>query len=213
MRARLLVGLGASVLVVTLATSWPHHGGRLTAAGAAPSRPASATAPPTPPNPTATPTAEGARAAALAYLAAGPALAAGDVDQAVATQRAMATAAAGDQLAAGLRSQRAALAEAFGPRPLRWWVAPLATRVTTNGPEEAEVAIWYVSVLAAGDQAPFEQWRLVRLQLAWEDGAWKVAGEHDGAGPRPGVLPRPEPSTAAELAAATEGFEPAAAQS
>lgn len=151
--------------------------------------------------------ADGATNAALAYLAAGPSLAAMDEDEAVAAQRAMAAASAADELAAGLRDQRAALVEGFGPGPLRWWVAPLATSVTPQGPDAAEVSIWYVSVVAPAGRPPYEDWRLARTGLVWEGGTWRVASEHDGPGPRPGVLARPEPSSPAELAGALAGFE------
>lgn len=151
--------------------------------------------------------AEGATDAALAYLAAGPSLATMDEHEAVAAQRAMAAASAADELAASLRDQRAALVEGFGPGPLRWWVAPLATSVTPQGPDTAEVSIWYVSVVAPAGRPPYEDWRLARIGLVWEGGAWRVAYEHDGPGPRPGVLARPESSTPAELAGALAGFE------
>lgn len=151
--------------------------------------------------------AEGATDAALAYLAAGPSLATMDEHEAVAAQRAMAAASAADELAAGLRAQRAALVDGFGLGPLRWWVAPLATSVTTDGPDAAEVTIWYVSVVAPSGRPTYEDWRLARTRLVWEGETWRVASEHDGPGPRPGVLARPEPSSPAELAGALAGFE------
>ncbi len=151
--------------------------------------------------------ADGAADAALAYLAAGPSLATMDEREAVAVQRAMAASSAADELVAGLRAQRASLVDGFGPGPLRWWVAPLATSVTLGGPDTAEASVWYVSVVAPAGRPPYEDWRLARTELVWEDGTWRVASEHDGPGPRPGVLARPEPSSPAEMAGTLAGFE------
>ncbi|MGH9151481.1 MAG: hypothetical protein ACRD03_03535 [Acidimicrobiales bacterium] len=208
----------ASVVVVTVALARHHDTDRTPATGPTPPAPRPASPPPGPPEPATDDLAswastgfahdaEGATGAALAYLAAGPSLAAMDEHEAVATQRAMAAASAADELAAGLRDQRTALVEGFGPGPLRWWVAPLATSVTTSGPDAAEVSIWYVSVVAPAGRPTYEDWRLARTRLVWEGGTWRVASEHDGPGPRPGVLARPEPSSPAELAGALAGFE------
>lgn len=203
----------AAVIAVALAR---HDGGSATSPvplRQAPRSEPSAVSAPSPASPTTSavaPTfahdADGARATALAYLAAGPSIAAMDENDAVAAQRAMASATAADDLATSLRDQRAALVEGFGPGPLRWWVAPLATSVAGRGPDAAEVSIWYVSVVAPPGRPPYEDWRLARTGLVWEAGTWRVASEHDGPGPRPGVLARPEPSSPAELTGALAGF-------
>lgn len=215
---RLLAAAGAATAVVIAVTVVRHDdAGRATPAvpvqQARTQSGPSAVSTPSPASPTAlaaTPTfghdADGARAAALAYLAAGPSLATMDEDDAVAAQRAMASANTADELATNLRDERAALVEGFGPGRLRWWVAPLATSVAAQSPDAAEVSIWYVSVVAPAGRPPYEDWRLARTGLVWEASTWKVAAEHDGPGPRPGVMARPEPSSPAELTGALAGF-------
>lgn len=220
----LAVACVASVVVIAVALARHHDTERTTPT--VPTRPAPrpAPAPPATPAPTTgdpagrastrfAHDADGATDAALAYLAAAPSLAAMDEHEAVAAQRGMAAASAADELAASLRDQRAALVDGFGPGRLRWWVAPLATSVTTHGPDAAEVSIWYVSVVVPAGRPPYEDWRLARTGLVWEGGTWRVASEHDGPGPRPGVLARLEPSSPAELAGALAGFEAVGAPS
>ena len=151
-------------------------------------------------------TAAGAEGAAVRFLMAGPGLVAMDEAAAVQAQRAMATRAAAEGLVGHLRRQLGELRAGFGPGPLGWWVAPLATRVAEVGPDQASVAVWYVSVVAPPGLVAYQDWRLVRYRLAWEGGRWRVAAEEDGPGPRPLALARPEPTAPGALTAALAGF-------
>jgi len=151
----------------------------------------------------------GAEAAGAAFVRAGPVVAAMDEAAAAEAQRTMSTTANAERLVGELRDQRAALAEGFGPGPLRWWLAPLATKVRPDGPDAAEVTVWYVSVVAPAELAPYVDWRVSTRRLVWERDDWRVEAEHDAPGPRPATLPRPEPSAPAEFVAVLADFNTA----
>ena len=135
-----------------------------------------------------------------------------DIEAAVTAQREATTTAAGPTLVAELRQRLGALATAFPTGGVRYRVGPLAVRAETAGNgARARVEIWYVGVLSAPNVAPYEQWRLSRYDLLWERGAWRVAAESAGPGPRPAAPPGPEPATTGALETALASFTSAVA--
>jgi hypothetical protein len=78
---------------------------------------------------------------------------------------------------------RADLSAATGP--IRWRQAPLAVRVDARG-DAATVAVWHVGVLSApGAAPPQSHWATSTVELANQDGAWKVTSETVVDGPVP----------------------------
>lgn len=144
----------------------------------------------------------GARAAALGYLRLSEAVVSMDEGQALAAQRQAATAGAGERLAADLAAKLSRLRAALGDTPVSYRVAPLAARASPTAPELARVEVWYVGVVAPAGGASWDEWRLARYDLAFEAGAWRVAGEASEPGPRPG---------AQDLGTALSGFTSVAA--
>ncbi|MDQ3573758.1 MAG: hypothetical protein M3404_02380 [Actinomycetota bacterium] len=128
----------------------------------------------------------GARTAALRYLALAEAVVRMDEAEAVAAQREAATAAAADALASELSDKLARLRNAYSNGAVAYRLGPLAARASMLSPDRARVEIWYVGVVAPEASSTYEEWRMARYDLAWERGAWRVAGESSGPGPRPG---------------------------
>lgn len=89
-----------------------------------------------------------------------------------------------------------------------WWlVRPLAWRVEHYSPDEAQVSVWVVSVLAAvGVAAPQAEWTTVTLDVSWFEESWRVDAVNDTPGPTPMTGPGDEPWNAQPFDDALEGF-------
>ena len=151
----------------------------------------------------------GAIAAAARFVCSGQELL--DVDPLAAELaiREMASEQAADQLAeetlTQLQTAREALAGGRGPVVFRQ--AVIAHRVDEWTEDRARVAIWNVGVLSReGIAPPQASWAISTLDLVWERGDWRIAGETITPGPAPILDDSAPPATSAELAAELEGF-------
>ena len=110
-----------------------------------------------------------------------------------------------DEVVEEVRSSRDELAQS--PGRVWWLVHPLAWRVETHSPDEATVAVWTVTVLAASEVAvPQSAWITVTVDLEWVGGAWRVGAVRDRPGPTPMTGPRDEPWDSRPFDDALEGF-------
>lgn len=151
----------------------------------------------------------GARAAALAYVAAPQTwLYMTDEEVREAVSR-LAVPGAVDRLADTLvgevSSARAELARSTGPV---WWIVhPLAWKVDRFTPTEATVSIWTFSFLSAADVAvPQTEWTTTTFDLEWYEGSWRVVSFRDTPGPTPAVGASDQPWEPEPLDDALEGF-------
>jgi hypothetical protein len=104
-----------------------------------------------------------------------------------------------------LGALRDALSSGSGPTIYRQGV--LAWRVESFDEDEARVAIWHVGVLTRLDAAPPQaSWMISMVDLRWERGGWKVAGEIAVPGPAPILNDSVPPANADELIAELDGF-------
>lgn len=87
-----------------------------------------------------------------------------------------------------LRDDLARLAVGFPGGSTAYWVGPLATRERPAGSRRARVDVWYVQAVAPPRLAPYADWRIGRLELALEQGRWRLASFEDLPGPRPRAL-------------------------
>lgn len=131
-----------------------------------------------------------------------------DEQSAVAAKRAMAASASADRLVAAMRDRLAALRRVWPVGAISYRVAPVAVKVRMDGPGAAEVAVWYVGVIAGNGLPTYEEWVTQSYRLVWERDGWRIADESDSPGPRPDPG-RQAVATAAELAARLAGFETA----
>lgn len=148
----------------------------------------------------------GARNAALACVRALADLVAMEEADAVAIQRAMASADAAETLVADLRVRLANLRRTWPTGSLTYRVAPLATRVVADGADAATVDVWYVGVVAGARLATYEEWVTETYRLVWEGDDWRVAAHSSAPGPRPDPGAQ-APATAPEVEARLSGFE------
>lgn len=149
---------------------------------------------------------DGARAAAVSAVALTGEIARagfitrGDMIDALATRRF-----AGD-LGVTTERQLAELAEALGeaellPPNISWTEVPLTARLIDADDQAATVEVWSVLVIASPDVGvPRQAWRTVTLDLAWEDGDWKVDGWATTPGPTPALAAATAVSTGDEVA-------------
>lgn len=154
-------------------------------------------------------TADGAKVAAIAYLRLSERVVGMDDAAAADAQRAVATSSAADGLVTETLAKLAVLRRAYPGAPVILRVAPLAIRVTVDGPDRATTEIWHVDVVSPPGGTAYEQWRTTRYELAWERDAWRVASETALDGPRPLSAALPAPVTANALEAALAGFQAA----
>ena len=110
-------------------------------------------------------------------------------DAAAAEIRAMATAADGEQLAANVRRDLERLHDGYPGGPTRFWVGPLGARSADGRPDRVRVEVWFSRVVAPPRLPIYEEWRVARIQLVREGGAWRLADYQDLPGPRPGAHP------------------------
>jgi hypothetical protein len=133
----------------------------------------------------------------------------GDMIDALASRRF-----AGD-LGVTTERQLADLAEALGeaeflPPDISWTEVPLTARILEAGDRVARVEVWSVLVVASPDVGvPRQAWRTVTLDMAWEDGDWKVDGWVTTPGPTPALAAAVAVSTGDEVADVA-GWPPAA---
>ena len=131
-------------------------------------------------------TEQGAVEAAAAFICNGQVLVDMSADEVDAYLRERVTRASADRLVEehlhDLDALREALATGVGPTIYRQGV--LAWRVDAFDGDEARVVIWHVGVLSrAGIAPPQAGWMISTVDLRWERGSWKVAGEIAVPGP------------------------------
>ena len=121
--------------------------------------------------------------------------------------RAMAAESAADDLVADVSARLAGLRERWPVGALSYRVAPVAVRVDEVEPNEMEVAVWYVGVVAGAGLPTYEEWVTDTYRLVWERDDWRVAAFADAPGPRPDPGSQPV-DTPPELEARLAGFRP-----
>lgn len=89
-----------------------------------------------------------------------------------------------------------------------WWlVRPLAYRVEDQGPAQARVSVWVITILAAEQvAAPQTEFITVTVDLAWVDGDWRVDSIRDTPGPTPVTGPHDQPWDAEPFDRSLDGF-------
>lgn len=155
-------------------------------------------------------TEDAATAAAAAFICNGQLLVDMTPDEVDAYLREVVTMASADrQVEEHLRDLamiREALSTGSGPTVYRQGV--LASRVEYFDESEARIALWHVGVLARADAAPPQAgWMISTVDLRWERGGWKVAGEIAVPGPAPILNDGAPPATADEFLAELDGFD------
>lgn len=151
----------------------------------------------------------GAVAAAAAFVCTGQQLVDMTDEEVDTFLRERVTSADTDRVVADHQRDLAALREALdaGSGPVVYRQGVLAHRVEYFDDEEATVAIWHVGVLARLDVAPPQAgWMISTVDLRWERGGWKVAGEVAVPGPAPILNDSVPPATADQLLDDLEGF-------
>ncbi len=118
---------------------------------------------------------------------------------AVALQRQIASIAGADALVERLRAGRRDLARLGARRTMRFWVAPLATRLESIDAGRAEVSVWYVGVFQVPGLRTTQQWRTVTYRLVWERDSWRTDDEVGVNGPEPQRLYGAVPAGVDEL--------------
>ena len=227
MSRRVAVGIGAVVATVVVTVAARASGGTAARPLLAPPAVASV-AQPLPPSDAASPppgpntvlagvpmgyahSPAGAVSAALHFLTAAESVIGMPEPQAEAAQAEMATAAAAGRLVAALRSKLAALRDGFGPGPVGYRIAPLATRLSVADADHVDVDVWYVAVVEPPASPAYDDWRVMGYQLAWERGDWHEAAEADDSGPRPAELAAAQSTPPADWAAELAGYVEVAA--
>lgn len=89
-----------------------------------------------------------------------------------------------------------------------WWlVRPLAYLVEDQGPTQARVSVWVITILAAEEvAAPQTEFMTVTVDLAWVDGDWRVDSIRDTPGPTPITGPHDQPWDAEPFDRSLDGF-------
>lgn len=99
------------------------------------------------------------------------------------------------------------VAEMWPEGPTGWWVAPLATRTTSLGPDRASVEIWLAEVVVPPTLEPYGEWRATAVELHREGGTWKIIRSTDGPAPFLRTDPGETPVSHDGMAAFLAGFE------
>ena len=155
-------------------------------------------------------TEQGAVEAAAAFICNGQALVDMSAEEVDTYLRERVTRASADRLVEehlhDLDALREALATGVGPTTYRQGV--LAWRVDAFDGDEARVVIWHVGVLSREGIAPPQAgWMISTVDLRWERGSWKVAGEIAVPGPAPILNDSVPPATAEDLLDQLDGFK------
>lgn len=151
----------------------------------------------------------GAVAAAIAFATASQRWLYFTDDQIEAAVRTIASPAAADDLVATVVAEVSNAREQLGESPGRvWWlVRPLAWSVLDRSDDHASVEVWAVTVLSAAEvAAPQAEWRTFTVDLAWDEGDWKLDAVRSTAGPTPMVGPGDRPWDAIPFDGALDGF-------
>ncbi|HWL43135.1 MAG TPA: hypothetical protein VNQ73_09335 [Ilumatobacter sp.] len=154
-------------------------------------------------------TRDGAVAAAVAYAGASQRWLYFDDDEIAAAVGVLATSAAAGRLTAEVVSEVGLARDALGQSSGRvWWlVHPLATRVEFFTGDAARVSVWTVTVLAASGVAlPQSEWMIVTIDLAWDDGDWRIDDVRSALGPTPILSPKDEPWPSERFDTGLDGF-------
>ena len=121
--------------------------------------------------------------------------------------RPFSTAAYADEGAARTKHQMMELLAAV-PNGIKLRLAPMEVRSVPAG-DGWTVSIWFVEAITVGNEAVVDDWRTATYQLAWEHGAWKVAGFESERGPMPGRGSIPASATPVQFEALLAGFSDA----
>lgn len=154
------------------------------------------------------PDADGAEAAAREFVRASGSMVTMAPAEALAAQRVMAAAAIEQDLVAKRSAELENIRGSAGTEGVSYWFTPIASRASLNSEGEALAEVWYMGVLRSPLTPGMQWWRTAAYRLVWEDDDWRVAEESETAGPIP-TLPLGEtPTSAAEMDALLEGFDP-----
>lgn len=159
--------------------------------------------------PVAGPDGAGARAAALATVAASQRWLYLDDEELTSEVRAVATPEAADRLVREEVEQVAVARASLAKSPGRvWWVVrPLAWRADAATRDTARIAVWTLTVLSAADVAlPQADWLTVTVDLRWSKDRWLVDAIRDQPGPTPATGLRDEPWQPEPFDDALSGF-------
>ncbi len=154
------------------------------------------------------PDVDGAHAAAREFVRASASMVTMPRPDAVAAQRVMAAAGTEDHLVATRLAELETIWGSAGSEDVSYWYTPIASRAEISGSGEAVVDVWYVGVIRSPLMPGLQWWRTATYRLVWEDDDWRVAQESDVAGPVPTLPGGQTPTSAAEMDAVLEGFDP-----
>jgi hypothetical protein len=130
------------------------------------------------------------------------------VAEAVAIERSVASTSGADELAAEVAQDLDALGQAGDRARMRYWVAPLAIRITSRSADAATVEVWQVGVLEIAETRVTQHWATVTYDLVWERARWRLDAERSVDGPQPQTLTGTSPVGPVEFGALVNGFEP-----
>lgn len=148
----------------------------------------------------------GARAAGVSFARLNEALVQMSEQAAAAAWRAMAADSAAEELVGDVVARLATLRERWPAGAMTYRVAPLAVRVGELGPDEMDVSVWYVGVVAGAGLPTYEEWVTDTYRLVWEREDWRVSSFSDASGPRPDPGAQ-EVDSAPQIKARLAGFE------
>ena len=150
----------------------------------------------------------GADAAAREFVRASASMVTMPRPEAIAAQRVMAAATAEDDLVATRLAELENIWQSVGSEDVSYWYIPIASRAEISASGAALVEVWYVGVIRSPLMPGLQWWRTASYRLVWEDDDWRVAAESDVAGPIPTLAGGQTPTSAAEIDAVLEGFDP-----
>lgn len=127
---------------------------------------------------------------------------------AVAIERSVASASGADALAAKVARDLDALGRAGDRSRMRYWVAPLAIRITSRSADAATVEVWQVGALEIVGTRVTQHWATVTYDLVWERARWRLDAERSVDGPQPQTLTGTSPVGPVEFGVLADGFEP-----
>lgn len=97
----------------------------------------------------------------------------------------MASASGAEELAAKVARDLDVLGHAGDWTRMRYWVAPLAVRITSRSGDSATVEVWEVGALEIAGTRVTLHWATVAYDLVWERAGWRRDAERSGEGPQP----------------------------
>jgi hypothetical protein len=129
------------------------------------------------------------------------------VAEAVAIERSVASASGADELAAKVERDLDALGHAGDRTRMRYWVAPLAIRITSRSTDAVTVEVWQVGALEIAGTRVTQHWATVTYDLVWERAAWRLDAERSVVGPQPQTLTGTSPVGPVEFGVLADGFD------